>query len=337
MKYNYLGNSGLKVSELCFGVMTFTGNVSNEIGSVNQTEANELTMAALDAGINFFDTADVYTNGISETMLGKAIGQKRHSVVIGTKARFAMSKQVNDTGLSRNHIIESCNQSLKRLNTDYIDLYQLHSYDPGTPMEETLRALEMLIQSGKVRYIGCSNFTAWQTMKSLGISDKLNIEKFITCQLYYSLGNRDIEHEIAPLCLDQKLGILAWSPLSGGFFSGKYRNSQPLPNDSRLSNTEAASRKYWPVDETKGYETLEILFELSKKYNKTVAQISINWLLQKKAVTSVIIGARKINQLIENTGASGWSLSAEDIQLLDNISADPIMYPMWHQAYSDER
>jgi aryl-alcohol dehydrogenase-like predicted oxidoreductase len=337
MKYNYLGNSGLKVSELCYGVMTFTGNISNEIGSVSQTEANELTLVAIDKGINFFDTADVYTNGISEIMLGKALGAKRNSVIVGTKARFPMSKQVNDTGLSRHHIIESCNQSLKRLNTDYIDLYQLHSFDPGTPMEETLRALEHLIQSGKVRYIGCSNFTAWQTMKAINISEKLHIEKFITSQLYYSLGNRDIESEIVPMCSDQKLGILAWSPLSGGFFSGKYRSGQSLPADSRLSHTEALSKKYWPVDETKGFQTLEILFELEKKYNKTVAQLAINWLLSKKQVCSVIIGARKISQLMENTGATGWQLLEEDILQLDNASAGPIMYPMWHQKYSDER
>lgn len=337
MKYRYLGDSGLKVSEICYGVMTFTGSVSNEIGSVDQATANRLTSIALELGINFFDTANVYTGGISETILGKALSSQRKDAIIGTKVRFPMSNKPNDSGLSRHHIIESCNQSLKRLSTDYIDLYQVHSYDSGTPLEETLRALETLIQSGKVRYIGCSNFTAWQTMKSLAVSEKLNLEKFITCQLYYSVGNRDIEHEIIPLCEDQKLGILCWSPLSGGFFSGKYHRNEPLPHDSRRSYTEAGSLKYWPVDEEKGYAILDELFLLSKKYNKSIAQIAINWLLSKSQVSSVIIGARKTEQLIENTGGSGWNLTLEDVKRIDDAGAYNMMYPMWHQTYSDRR
>lgn len=337
MKYNYLGNSGLKVSELCYGVMTFTGSIKNEIGSVTQEDANKLIAIALEKGINFFDTADVYTNGVSEVILGKALEKHRNSAIIATKVRYPMSNKINDTGLSRYHIIESCNQSLKRLNTDYIDLYQVHNFDSGTPLEETLRALEYLVQSGKVRYIGCSNFLAWQTMKALSISEKLNLEKFVTCQLYYSLGNRDIEHEIVAMCDDQKLGILAWSPLSGGFFSGKYRANQALPPESRLSYTNAVSKKYWPVDETKGYQTLELLFKLSEKYNKTVAQLSINWLLSKKSVSSIIIGARKENQLLENIDSSGWAMDIEDLQLLDAMSANQILYPLWHQKLSDPR
>lgn len=336
MKYRYLGNSGLKVPEIGLGVMTFTGDNADEKGSTDQKEANEITAMALDNGVNFFDTADVYADGMSEIIIGKALGTRRKGAVIGTKVRFAMSDKPNDTGLSRHHIIESCNASLRRLGTDYIDLYQIHSYDPGTPLEETLMALDDLIHGGKVRYIGCSNLTAWQTMKALAISEKLNLEKFITTQLYYSIGARDIEHELVPLCLDQKLGILCWSPLSGGFFTGKYRKGKLLPDGARRSNRQASSMKYWPVDEDKGFEIVEQLNKTASKYGKTIAQVALNWLLQKPAITSVIIGARNNVQLLENIAASGWSLSNEDIVVLDKISAPAVPYPVWHQKYSDE-
>jgi len=338
MKYNYLGNSGLKVSEICLGVMTFGGDtVKNELATVNQKEADEITSAALDLGINFFDTADVYSVGVSETVLGKALGNRRKEAVVATKVRFAMSIRPNDTGLSRFHIIKSCEDSLRRLGTDFIDLYQIHSYDKGTPLEETLRALDHLVQSGKVRYIGCSNLTAWQTMKALAISEKMNLEKFVTTQLYYSIGARDIEHELVPLCIDQHLGILCWSPLSGGFFSGKFRSNSSPPANARRSNRQASSMKFWPVDEIKGFEIVEQLERIGNNYNKTIAQTALNWLLCRPAITSVIIGASHIEQLTENAGASDWQLTSDDVEYLDNISKPIVPYPLWHQQYSDDR
>lgn len=338
MRYRYLGNSGLKVSEICLGVMTFGGDtIKNELATVNQKDADLITSAALDLGINFFDTADVYSGGISETVLGKALGNRRKDAVIGTKVRFAMSNKPNDTGLSRFHIIKSCEDSLRRLGTDFIDLYQIHSYDPGTPMEETLRALDHLVQSGKVRYIGCSNLTAWQTMKALALSEKLNLEKFVTTQLYYSIGARDIEHELVPLCIDQQLGILCWSPLSGGFFTGKFKKNASPPNDARRSNRQASSLKFWPVDEEKGFEIVEHLERIGNNYDKTVAQTALNWLLRRQNISSVITGARNIQQLNENAGASDWELAPDDVQYLDSISKPEIPYPIWHQLYSDQR
>ena len=337
MNYRYLGNSGVKVSEICLGTMTFNGGKKSEIGSINQAGANEITKVAFDHGINFFDTADVYSDGVSETLLGKALGVKRKDAVVATKVRFRMDSRPNSTGLSRHHIIESCNASLKRLGTDYIDLYQIHSYDPGTPLEETISALNKLVECGKVRYIGCSNLSAWQTMKSLAVSEKLGLEKFITTQLYYSIGVRDIEHELVPLCLDQTLGILCWSPLSGGFFTGKFRKGMKLPENARRSDTTASSLKFWALDEEKGYPILEILESVGNKYNKTISQVALKWLLQKPAVTSVIIGVRNVKQLTENIGATGWLLEASDMEILDSASAPPILYPQSHQLTSDPR
>jgi aryl-alcohol dehydrogenase-like predicted oxidoreductase len=338
MRYRYLGISGLKVSEICLGVMTFGGDtVKNELATVGQKEADLITSSALDLGINLFDTADVYSAGISETALGKALGSRRKDAIIATKVRFAMSNKPNDNGLSRFHIIKSCEDSLRRLGTDFIDLYQIHSYDPGTPLEETLRAMDHLVQSGKVRYIGCSNLTAWQTMKALAISEKMNLEKFVTTQLYYSIGARDIEHELVPLCIDQQLGILCWSPLSGGFFTGKFRRNSSLPADSRRSNRQAASMKFWPVDEEKGFEIVEHLERIGKNYDKTIAQTALNWILSKPSISSVIVGSSHIQQLKENAEASEWQLIPEDVEYLDAISKPVIPYPVWHQKYSDDR
>ncbi len=337
MQYRYLGHSGLKISEIGLGVMTFGGDGSkSELGTVNQKEADLITAAALDSGINLFDTADVYSGGATEIVLGKALGNRRKDTVIATKVRFAMSKNPNDTGLSRHHIIKSCNDSLRRLGTDYIDLYQIHSYDAGTPLEETLRALDHLVQSGKVRYIGCSNLTAWQTMKALAISEKMNLEQFVTTQLYYSIGARDIEHELVPLCMDQHLGILCWSPLSGGFFTGKYKRNT-TPPQGRRTDKQSPSLKFWPVDEERAYQIVEYLEHIGLKYNKTIAQTAINWLLRRPAISSVIVGARNIEQLKDNIGGSDWQLAQEDMQSLDTISKPAIPYPMWHQMYSDER
>ncbi len=318
-------------------MMTFNGGQKSEVGCTFQEQADELTHLALDQGINFFDSADVYSGGVSETMLGKALASRRKEAVVATKVRFPMSRHPNDTGLSRHHIIESCHDSLKRLNTDYIDLYQIHSYDPGTPLEETMYALDHLVQSGKVRYIGCSNLTAWQCMKALALSDMHHLQKFITSQLYYSIGARDIEHELIPMCTDQKLGILCWSPLSGGFFTGKYRRDHLLPGDSRRSIREASTMKYWSLDEEKGFEILDVIDTLTEKYQKTIAQIALRWLLQRPAVCSLVTGATNRIQLIENAGASGWSLTDEDMARLTKAGQVRIPYPLSHQQHSDKR
>ena len=338
MKYRYLGNSGLKVSEICLGVMTFGGDtVHNEIAHVGQKEANELVAASLDQGVNFFDSADIYSGGNSEILLGKALGNSRSEAVVATKVRFRLGKGQNDVGLTRHHIIKSCEASLKRLGTDYIDLYQIHSFDPRTPLEETLRALDQLVQSGKVRDIGCSNLMAWQMMKMLAISQHLNLEKFITAQLYYSIGTRDIEHELVPLCLDQNMGILCWSPLSGGFFTGKYRKGQPLPQDSRRSDPNAESLRWWPVDEEKGYAIVEELDRISKKHNASIAQTALSFVLRKPAVTSVIVGAKTMSQLLDNVKASDLELSDSDFNFLDEMSRPQVPYPLWHQNYGNDR
>ena len=338
MKYRYLGNSGLKVSEICLGVMTFGGdNVHNEIAHVGQKQADELVSSALDSGVNFFDSADIYSGGNSEILLGKALGNRRNEAVIATKVRFRLGSGQNDVGLSRHHIVKSCEASLKRLGTDYIDHYQIHSFDPRTPLEETLRALDLLVKSGKIRYIGCSNLMAWQMMKMLGVSEKLNLEKFVTTQLYYSIGTRDIEHELVPLCLDQNMGILCWSPLSGGFFSGKYRCGQPLPQDSRRSNPNAESLRWWPVNESKGYAIVEELDLISKKYNASIAQIALSYILKKPAVTAVIVGAKTMTQLLDNIKASDLEISDDDFNFLDQLSRPETPYPLWHQNYGNDR
>jgi aryl-alcohol dehydrogenase-like predicted oxidoreductase len=254
MKMRYLGNSGVKVSEICFGAMTFGGRgYWKTIGELEQKDANELVKLCLDAGINFFDTADVYSEGLSEEMLGKALGSKRKDIILATKVRGRTGKGPNDVGLSRHHIIENCNSSLKRLGTDYIDLYQIHSFDPYTPQEETLRALDDLVRAGKVRYIGASNHTGWQLMKALAISDKQNLERFITLQAYYSLVARDLENELVPLCLDQKLGILPWSPLGGGFLTGKYKKGKERPKNARRYDRES---QFLQFDEEKGFDII---------------------------------------------------------------------------------
>jgi len=338
MKYRFLGHSGLKVSEVCLGVMTFGGdNIHNEIAHVGQKEANELVNTALDQGVNFFDSADVYSGGNSEILLGKALNSRRSEAVIATKVRFRLGGGPNDVGLSRHHIIKSCESSLKRLGTDYIDLYQIHSFDPQTPLEETLRALDQLVKSGKVRYIGCSNLMAWQMMKMLAVSEQLNLEKFITAQLYYSIGTRDIEHELVPLCLDQQMGILSWSPLSGGFFTGKYRKNRPLPQDSRRSNPGAESLRWWPVNEEKGYAIVEELDRISQNYNASIAQTALSFILKKPAITSVIIGAKTMSQMLDNFKASDLDLSDEDFKALDELSRPIVPYPLWHQNYGNER
>ncbi len=329
MKMNFLGNSGIKVSELCFGAMTFGGRgYWRVIGEVEQNDANDIAAMAIDGGINFFDTADVYSEGLSEEILGKALGPKRKGIILATKVRGRTGKGPNDIGLSRLHIIENCNASLKRLGTDYIDLYQVHNFDPFTPLEETLRALDDLVRDGKVRYIGASNYSGWQLMKALAISEKHNLEKFVTIQSFYSLIARDLENELIPLCLDQKLGVLTWSPLGGGFLTGKYRRGAKRPENARRADKESQFLKF---DEEKGFDIIEKLEKISKNHNATIAQGALNYLLRKPAVTSVIIGARTKEQLADNLGTSKWAMTPEEVKRLDEVSILPRVYPYWMQ------
>jgi aryl-alcohol dehydrogenase-like predicted oxidoreductase len=327
MKTRFLGNSGVRVSELCFGAMTFGGRgYWTGIGQVQQKEADGLVNSAIEGGINFFDTADVYSEGWSEEILGKALGSRRKDIVLATKVRGRTGPGPNDVGLSRRHIVESCEGSLRRLNTDYIDLYQVHSFDPRTPLEETLRALDDLVRQGKVRYIGVSNFTGWQLMKALAISEKQNLEKFVTLQAFYSLISRDLENELVPLSLDQNLGILPWSPLGGGFLTGKYRRGKPRPEGARRSDP---ADQFLQFDEEKGFDIVDELARIAKNHNASITQAALNYLLRKPGVTSVIFGVKTKEQLADNLKTSDWEMTAEEVGRLDELSPPPRAYPYW--------
>jgi len=322
MRMRLLGKTGLKVSELCLGTLTFGGQRS--IGGLNQQEADSLVNMALETGVNFFDTADMYAYGESEQILGKALGPRRRDVILATKVRAIVGPGPNDRGLSRYHIIEGCNASLQRLGTDYIDLYQIHSLDPDTPPEETLRALGDLVSQGKVRYIGCSNLTGWQLMKMLAISDARGWVRFATLQALYSLLCRDLEYELVPLCADQGLGILVWSPTSGGFLTGKYRRGQARPTGARLSDPNSMFMNF---DQDRGFEIIEELDRIAKAHSATVAQSALNYLLLKQGVTSVIIGARSAQQLADNLKTTDWQMTPAEFQRLDEITTPPRVYP----------
>ena len=327
MKMRFMGNTGIKVSELCFGTMTFGGKgIFANIGTLGQREATALVGQALEGGINFFDTADVYSEGLAEELLGKALGARRGEIVLATKVRGRTGKGANDIGLSRRHIIEGCEASLKRLGTDYIDLYQVHAFDPRTPQEETLRALDDLVRTGKVRYVGASNYTGWQLMKALAISERQNLEPFVTLQAYYSLVARDLEQELVPLCLDQHLGILVWSPLSGGFLSGKYRRGQPRPQGARRTS---ADNQFLRFDEDKAYDIVDELERIAGSHHLSVAQVALNYLLRKPGVSSVIIGARTGDQLADNLTTPDWEMTADEVTRLDEVSKRPKVYPYW--------
>jgi aryl-alcohol dehydrogenase-like predicted oxidoreductase len=329
MKMRFLGNTGVRVSELALGAMTFGGRgYWKSIGEVEQKDADLLVNAALDGGINFFDTADVYSEGRAEEILGKALGNRRKDIILATKVRGRTGSGPNDVGLSRHHIIEGCNASLKRLGTDYIDLYQVHNFDDYTPLEETMRALDDLVRDGKVRYIGASNYAGWQLMKALHISEKQNLEKYVTLQAYYSLVCRDLENEMIPLCLDQNLGVLVWSPLGGGFLTGKYRRGQHRPQNARRSDPE---NQFLNFDEEKGFDIVEELDKIAKNHNATVAQAALNYLLRKPAVSSVIIGAKNLDQLNDNLRTTDWVMTDEEVQRLDELSKPTKVYPYWMQ------
>ena len=326
MLYSQLGNTGIFVSRICFGTMTFggSGTIYAAMGALEQPAADQMVAQCLDAGVNFFDTANVYAAGESETIFGKALGAKRKDAVIATKVFGRMGSGPNEVGLSRGHVMRAVEDSLARLGTDYIDLYQVHGVDPLTPMEETLGALTDLVRHGKVRYIGCSNWAAWQIMKSLGISAKEHLEKFVTLQAYYSLAGRDLERELVPMMLDQKVGLMVWSPLAGGFLSGKFTRGGVSEEDTRRSKFG-----FPPVNLEKTYGIIEAMEEIGKAKGSTVAQIALAWLLHQPSVTSVIIGAKKPGQLKDNLAAVDVKLDAADLEKLDKASALAPEYPGW--------
>jgi len=327
MNTRFLGNTGVRVSELCFGAMTFGGRgYWKNVGQVEQKEADELVSTAIDGGVNFFDTADVYSEGRAEEILGKALGTKRKDIVLATKVRGRTGPGPNDVGLSRKHIIDSCEASLRRLGTDYIDLYQVHSFDPRTPLEETLRALDDLVRHGKVRYLGASNFTGWQLMKALSISDAHNLERFVTLQALYSLIARDLEYELVPLSLDQKLGILPWSPLGGGFLTGKYRRGKPRPQGARRTDPTS---QFLQFDEEQGFDIIDELEKIAGHHQATITQAALNYLLRKPGVTSVIFGVKTKEQLMDDLKAAAWEMTADEVARLDELSKPPRIYPYW--------
>jgi aryl-alcohol dehydrogenase-like predicted oxidoreductase len=326
VQYQQLGNTGVYVSRLCLGAMTFggKGGIFEVIGGLPQHDVDTLVGNSLDAGVNFIDTANVYSAGESETMLGKALGPRRKDVVVATKVFARMGPGANQVGLSRLHIMNEVEASLERLNTDYIDLYQIHGFDSATPLEETLGALSDLVRQGKVRYIGCSNLAAWQIMKAQGISAQRHFEKFITLQAYYSLVGRELERELVPMMLDQKIGLLVWSPLAGGFLSGKFTRTGASDNAARRSKFT-----FPPVNLEKGYDIVDTLAAVGARRNATVAQIALAWLLYQPSVTSVIIGARNAAQLKDNLGSVDVKLEAEDLKQIDEVSKLTLEYPGW--------
>src|SRR3954464_13081320 len=330
MEYRQLGRSGLRVSTITLGTMGFGGTGwATPVGQIDVEGARKQIGLARDAGVNLFDTADVYSSGLSEEILGKALGSDRDEVLIATKVRLPMGEGPNDAGLSRHHIIRAAEASLRRLGTDYIDLYQVHEWDGHTPLEETLTALDDLVRSGKVRYVGCSNYAAWQMMKALGISDARQLERFASTQVYYSLHSRHVETEIVPACIDQGVGILVWSPIAGGLLSGKYRRGVDAPQGSRHLSEWSEP----PVhDEDKLYDTIETAAKIGADHGVSAAQVSLAYLLAKPAVTSLIVGARTPEQLRDNLAAADLHLSPEEIAALDDVSGEPLRYPHWHQA-----
>jgi aryl-alcohol dehydrogenase-like predicted oxidoreductase len=336
MEFRQLGRSGLKVPVLSFGTGTFGGG--NEFfkawGETDVAEATHLVDICLDAGVNLFDTADIYSDGLSETILGKAVAKRRDKVLISTKASFRMGQGPNDLGSSRHHLIQACEASLKRLGTDYIDIYHLHGFDALTPVEEVLSALDNLVKSGKVRYLACSNFSGWHLMKSLDVSDRYGWARYVGHQVYYSLIGREYEWELMPLGEEHGVGALVWSPLGWGRLTGRIRRGQPLPKESRLHKTAENGP---PVENEYLYRVVDALDEAAKEIGKTVPQVALNWLLQRPTISTVIIGARNEQQLRQNLDAAGWNLSSEQIAKLDAASDVTPMYPYWHQRQFVER
>ena len=336
MEFRLLGGSGLKVPALSLGTGTFGGgnDFFRAWGDTDVKGATRLVDICLDAGLNMFDSADIYSDGLAEEVLGKAIAGRRDRVIISTKATFRAGKGPNDVGSSRHHLLRACEGSLRRLGTDYIDLFQLHGFDAQTPIEETLGALDDLVRAGKLRYIGCSNFSGWHLMKSLAISEKYGLSRYVAHQAYYSLIGREYEWELMPLGVDQKVGAVVWSPLGWGRLTGKLRRGQPVPKVSRLHATADYGP---PVADEYLYRVVDALDGIAKETGKSVPQIALNWLLQRPTVANVIIGARNEEQLRQNLGAIGWNLTPEQVAKLDAASATTLTYPYWHQRGFTER
>ena len=329
MRTNRLGRTGLFVSELCLGTMTFggTGGQWQQIGGLEQGDADQLLRQAVDAGINFVDTADVYSSGRSEEITGQAIrnlGLARDQMVVATKGFGAMGEGANSRGNSRFHLLEAAKASLKRLQLDHVDLYQIHGFDPATPMEETLRALDTLVQHGHVRYVGVSNWAAWQIAKALGMSERLGLERFASLQAYYTIAGRDLERELVPMMRSEEVGLMVWSPLAGGLLSGKYRQGDEASGEGRRATFD-----FPPVDRTRGYAVVDAMRPLAETRGVSVAQIAIAWLLHQPVVTSAIVGAKRQDQLADNIAATEIVLSPEEMARLDEVSRLPAEYPGW--------
>ncbi len=336
MRYRPLGRTGQFVSEICLGTMTFSGGAGfwQAIGQLDQAQSTALVGRALEKGVNFIDTANVYSEGRSEMQLGQALrdlGVQREDVIVATKVRGRMGPGPNAVGLSRGHILDQVDASLKRLGLEHMDHYQIHSFDPVTPIEETLRALDNCVQRGLVRTIGCSNMAAWQIMKALAISDKHGLARFETVQAYYSIAGRELEREILPLVEDQGLGVMVWSPLAGGFLSGKYTREKRGGNDSRRTTFD-----FPPVDKERAYDIIDAMEKVAKAHQTSVARVALAWLLQRKGVMSVIIGAKSVEQLDDNLAAAELALTAEEIAALDAASALKPEYPGWMLARTAE-
>ncbi|HYD42653.1 MAG TPA: aldo/keto reductase [Anaeromyxobacter sp.] len=338
MEWRQLGGSGLQVPVLTLGTGTFGG--SNEffkgLGGLGLAEVQRLVGVALDAGLTMFDTADAYSDGQAEELLGKALQGRRDEVLISTKATFRTGPGPNDLGSSRHHLLRSCEGSLRRLGTDHVDLFQLHGFDALTPIEEVLRTLDDLVRAGKVRYVGCSNFSGWHLMKSLAVADRHGLPRYVAHQAYYSLVGRDYEWELMPLAVDQKVATVVWSPLGWGRLTGKLRRGHPLPETSRTRNATSMAGGPQLEDEYL-YRVVDALDAVAAETGKTVPQVALNWLLRRPTVATLILGARNEDQLRQNLGAVGWSLTAEQVARLDAASARPLPYPYWHQRGFRER
>lgn len=338
MRYNALGNTGLLVSELCLGTMTFGGSgaVWSQIGTLQQADVDQIVASALEAGINFIDTANVYSDGQSEIMVGQALRNlnvPRENVIVATKG-FGESgtRSINSRGLTRHHLLDAARASLARMQLDHIDLYQLHGFDPATPMEETLEALDLLVRQGLVRYVGVSNWAAWQIVKALGIAERRHLPRFASLQAYYTLAGRDVEREILPMLHSEGLGLMVWSPLAGGLLSGKFGRDRENEVGSRRTTFD-----FPPVNVERAYNAIDAMRELAQARRVSVAQIALAWLLHQKPVTSVIIGVKRMEQLADNIAATKVRLSGEELALLDKVSALPPEYPGWMLAYQGER
>lgn len=330
MEHRKLGGSGLSVPVLSFGTATFggKGDFFKAWGSTQVNEARRMVNLCIDAGVNMFDTANTYSRGLSEEILGEALEGLRNRSIISTKATFTMGEEPNDFGSSRFHLIKQCEESLKRLRTDHIDIYHMHGFDATTPVEETLRALDDLISAGKILYIACSNFSGWHLMKSLSVSEKNGWSRYVAHQAYYSLINREFEWELMPLGIDQKVGTIVWSPLAGGKLGGKFRRNQPVPEDTRIAQGGGQGPQ---VPDEYLYNIVDVLDEIAGETGKSIAQVSLNWLLQRPTVVNIIIGARNEEQLKQNLDATGWNLTADQVKRLDRVSETAPVYPYWHQ------